>query len=500
MSLERRLLIEQGGPGHRGPELPRCDVPERPLAELLPGAQLRGPLGLPQVSEPEVVRHFIELSTLNHHIDRGLYPLGSCTMKHNPKINDEIAALSGLALSHPLADDDASQGSLRVLRELQDCLAEITGFSAVTTQPAAGAQGEMTGLLLIRAHHRARGEGERRRKVIVPDSAHGTNPASVNLVGWETVTIASGEHATVSLEALGRALDDRTAAVMLTVPNTLGLFEPRILEVTRQAHQAGAQVYLDGANLNALVGRVRPGDLGFDLMHINLHKTFSTPHGGGGPGAGPVAVASHLEPFLPVPVVEEVDGRLRLTSDRPRSIGRVHAFHGNFGILVRALAYILTLGPAGLAGVSRAAILNANYLMRRLARVYDLPHPEHCMHEFVLSGRGLRKHGVRTLDVAKRLLDFGVHAPTVYFPLIVEEALMIEPTETETLDRLDHFAAAMERIAAEARENPQLLLDAPLTTPASRLDEARAARELRLRWSAAPRRRETPAEAPASRT
>ncbi len=486
MNLERRLLIEQGGPGHRGPSLPPVDVPVRPLAERLPGARLRTQLDLPQVSEPEVVRHFIELSSLNHHIDRGFYPLGSCTMKHNPKINDEIAFLPGFALAHPLAGDEANQGALRVIHELQKALAEITGFAAVTTQPAAGAQGEMTGLLMIRAWHRSRGEGEQRKQVIVPDSAHGTNPASVNLVGYETVTIASEEHATVHLDALREALSPRTAAVMLTVPNTLGLFEPRIVEVTRLAHEAGAQVYMDGANLNALVGLVRPGDLGFDLMHINLHKTFSTPHGGGGPGAGPVAVASHLAPFLPIPVVEERDGRLSLNRERPQSVGRVHSFHGNFGILLRALCYISTLGPEGLRQVSRTAILNSNYLMRRLARTYELPHPEPCMHEFVLSGRFLRKYGVRTLDVAKRLLDFGVHAPTVYFPLIVEEALMIEPTETETLDRLDHFAEAMERIVEEAREQPQRLLDAPHTTPVGRLDEGRAARELKLHWKATP--------------
>jgi glycine dehydrogenase subunit 2 len=320
--------------------------------------------------------------------------------------------------------------------------------------------------------------------VIVPDSAHGTNPASVSLVGYEPVVIPSGPDATMDVEALARAIDDRTAAVMLTVPNTVGLFEPRVMEVTRLAHQAGAQCYLDGANLNALVGRVRPGDLGFDVMHINLHKTFSTPHGGGGPGAGPVAVAPHLEPFLPTPIaVVQGDGRLRLDWERPQSIGRVHSFNGNFGILVRALAYMLTLGPEGLAEVSRVAILNANYLMRRLAKTYELPHAQACMHEFVLSGRNLKRHGVRTLDVAKRLLDFGVHAPTVYFPLIVEEALMIEPTETETFDRLDHFAGAMERIAAEAVEDPERLHQAPLTTPVGRLDEARASREPKLRWS-----------------
>lgn len=483
MIVHGRLLIEQGGEGHRGPALPACDVPERPLAELLPGARLRATLAFPQVSEPEVVRHFLELSSMNHHIDKGLYPLGSCTMKHNPKVNDELASLAGFALAHPLAGDDATQGALRVVLELQRVLAAVTGFAAVTTQPSAGAQGEMTGLMLIRAWHRSRGEGEQRTRVLVPDSAHGTNPASVNLLGWETVTVPSRPDASVDLDAYRKLLDERTAAIMITVPNTVGLFESHIREVVELAHRAGAQCYMDGANLNALVGLVRPGDLGFDVMHINVHKTFSTPHGGGGPGAGPVAVAKHLEPFLPVPVVEESGGRLRCVTDRPLSIGRVHSFNGNFGILVRALAYILNNGPAGLREVSRTAILNANYLMRRLAKVYDLPHDAHCMHEFVLSGRGLRKHGIKTLDVAKRLLDFGVHAPTVYFPLIVEEAMMIEPTETETLDRLDHFAAAMERIAREAAEDPERLHAAPHSTPVKRLDEGRAARELVLRWA-----------------
>ncbi len=483
MKFPRKLLNEMGGQGHRGPRLPRCDVPTRPLEELLPGARLRASLDLPQVSEPEVVRHFVELSTLNHHIDRGMYPLGSCSMKHNPKINDELASLIGFARAHPLAGDAVNPGALRVMFELQKMLAEITGFAAVTTQPAAGAHGEMTGLMMIRAYHRSHGEGDRRRKVVVPDSAHGTNPASVGLLGWETVTVPTGENANVHPDELEKVLDDSTAAIMLTVPNTLGLFERHILEVTRRAHAAGAQCYMDGANLNALMGVVRPGDLGFDVMHINTHKTFSTPHGGGGPGAGPVAVARHLEPFLPVPVVVEDGGALRLAYDRPQSIGRVHSYYGNFGILVRALAYLLTHGAEGLSEITRSAILNANYLMRRLAKVYELPHPAHCMHEFVLSGRGLRKHGVKTLDVAKRLLDFGVHAPTVYFPLIIEEALMIEPTETETLDRLDHFASAMEQIAREAAENPKLVLDAPHETPVSRLDEGRAARELRLTWS-----------------
>ena len=498
MNLTRRLLNEQGGEGHRGPELPACDVPSASLASLLPGAQLREGLGLPSVSEPEVVRHFIELSTLNHHIDKGLYPLGSCTMKHNPKLNDEIASLTGFALSHPLAGDDANQGCLRVLWELQRALAEVTGFDAVTTQPVAGAHGEMTGLMLIRAYHRSRGEGEKRTRVIVPDSAHGTTPASVHLMGWETVTSPSGADACVDLDPLRAALDDRTAAIMFTVPNTLGLFEKRIREVTRMAHEAGALCYMDGANLNALVGLVRPGDMGFDVMHINVHKTFSTPHGGGGPGGGPVAVGKILEPFLPSPIVAEEGGRLRLVHDRPQSVGRVHSFYGNFGILVRALTYLSTLGPEGLRQVSRTAILNANWLMRRLSKVYDLPHPDHCMHEFVLSGRNLRKYGVKTLDVAKRLLDHGVHAPTVYFPLIVEEALMIEPTETETLDRLEHFAEAMESIAREAATDPDKLRQAPLTAPTTRLDEGRAARELILTWSMAASRSAAPAPTAAS--
>ena len=485
MTLNRRLLIEHGGEGHRGPRLPKCDVPSKDIAELLPSVALRGTLELPQVSEPEVVRHFVELSTLNHHIDRGLYPLGSCTMKHNPKINDELAALPGFAQAHPLAGDAANQGILRLLWTLQRTLAEITGFAGVTTQPVAGAHGEMTGLMLIRAWHRSRGEGEKRTRVIVPDSAHGTNPASVNLLGWEVVTVPSASDAGVDLGKLRAALDERTAAIMFTVPNTLGLFESHIQEVTKLAHDTGALCYMDGANLNALVGLVRPGDLGFDVMHINVHKTFSTPHGGGGPGGGPVAVAEKLLPFLPVPVIDEAGGTLRTRFDRPQSIGRVHAFHGNVGILVRALAYIAGLGPEGLREVSHSAILNANWLMRRLARTYELPHDLHCMHEFVLSGRRLRAHGIKTLDVAKRLLDFGVHAPTVYFPLIVEEAMMVEPTETETLDRLVHFAEAMETIAREAETDPELLKSAPHTTPSSRLDEGKAARDLVLTWKPA---------------
>jgi glycine dehydrogenase subunit 2 len=480
------LLSELSVPGHRGVRLPAGDVPETPFAEAMPAwARRRRAARLPEVSEPEVVRHFTRLSVLNHHIDKGMYPLGSCTMKHNPRIHDELASLAGFAEQHPLAPVEASQGSLALIHRLSRLLCEATGFAALTPQPAAGAQGEFVGMLLVRAYHARRGEGAVRRQVIVPDSAHGTNPASVALLGWSVREIRS-QRGMVDRAALAAALSRETAAVMLTLPNTLGLFEPEIREIAEQVHAAGALLYLDGANFNALAGLVRPGEVGFDLGHLNLHKTFSTPHGGGGPGAGPVLVQEPLVPFLPVPVVVERDGGYALDEDRPDSIGRVHGFYGNFGVLVRAYAYLLGLGSEGLAEMSREAVLNANYLKQRLCGAFDLPYDRPCMHEFVLSGRNLKPHGVRTLDVAKRLLDFGVHAPTVYFPLIVEEALMIEPTETETLAGLDAFAGAMLRIAREARESPEVLKQAPHTTPVGRLDEARAAREPKLVWTPPP--------------
>jgi glycine dehydrogenase subunit 2 len=403
-------------------------------------------------------------------------------MKHNPKINDELAFLPGLANAHPCTPDEGIQGALELMARLERLLCDITGFDAVTLQPSAGAQGEFTGMLLVRAYHRSRGD-LKRTKVLVPDSAHGTNPASVHGVGWEVVEIKSKD-GFLDLDALKAALGPEVAAVMVTQPSTLGLFEHHIREVSELVHAAGAQLYLDGANFNALVGLVHPGRL-FDLMHLNLHKTFSTPHGGGGPGAGPVAVRAHLEPFLPGPRVTAQGGGWRLDHARPQSIGRVHSFFGNFGVLVRAYAYIRSLGPEGLAEISRESILNANYLMRRLAGAYDLPFEHPCMHEFVLSGRNLRKHGVRTTDVAKRLLDFGVHAPTVYFPLIVEEAIMVEPTETETLRTLDLFADVLLRIAEEAKTDPAIVTGAPWTTPVARLDEGRAARELKLTWKSA---------------
>jgi glycine dehydrogenase subunit 2 len=476
------LLSELSVPGHRGVRLPACDVPETKLADALPAWAIRAtPAALPEMSEPEVIRHFTRLSTLNHHLDKGIYPLGSCTMKHNPKINDELAILPGMANAHPLAPVESIQGALEIVHRLEGMLAKITGFDAVTLMPAAGAQGEFTGMLLARAYYRSIGQ-ENRTKVLVPDSAHGTNPASVHAVGWSVVELKSKD-GHLDLEVLKAALGPDVAAVMVTQPSTLGMFEPQIQEAADLIHAAGAQLYLDGANFNALVGLVQPGKV-FDLMHLNLHKTFSTPHGGGGPGAGPVAVKAHLEPFLPGPRVKVEQGAFTLEPARPGSVGRVHSFFGNFGVLVRAYCYIRSLGPDGLTEISREAILNANYLMRKLAGAYDLPFDRPCMHEFVLSGRNLRKHGVRTTDVAKRLLDFGVHAPTVYFPLIVEEAIMIEPTETETLRTLDLFADVMLRIAREAREEPGIVTGAPWTTPVSRLDEGRAARELRLTWKA----------------
>jgi glycine dehydrogenase subunit 2 len=477
------LLSELSRPGHRGVRLPQCDVPKTDLRRQIPAWAIRASAArLPEVSEPEVVRHFTRLSQLNHHIDKGFYPLGSCTMKYNPKINDELAAVTGFADQHPLAPEEGSQGALELMHRLARMLCDITGFAGATLQPAAGAQGELTGMLMVRAYHRSRGEGESRSEVIVPDSAHGTNPASVHHVGWVTQEIRS-ENGMVDLTALEEKLSSRTAAVMLTLPNTLGLFEPQVRTIAERVHQAGALLYLDGANFNALAGLVRPHEIGFDLAHLNLHKTFSTPHGGGGPGAGPVLVREDLLPFLPVPVVVESDGGFALDFDRPHSVGRVHSFYGNFGVLVRAYTYLLGLGEEGLREISREAILGANYLLGQLRGHYDLPFDRPCMHEFVLSGKNLKQHDVRTLDVAKRLLDFGVHAPTVYFPLIVEEALMIEPTETETLRSLDHFAGAMKRIAREAAEEPELLKSAPHATPVSRLNEARAARELRLTWT-----------------
>jgi glycine dehydrogenase subunit 2 len=478
------LIFERSVPGHVGYRIEPLDVPDLPVSELLPAAHLRRrPLRFPEVTEPTVVRHFTRLSVLNHHIDRDVFPLGSCTMKYNPKANEVAAALPGFARLHPLAPEAAVQGALELMARLASYLAELTGMDRVSLQPAAGAQGEFTGLLIARAYFRDR--GEERTRVIFPDSAHGTNPASAAMAGFESVEIASNARGLVDLEALERELDGRAAAFMLTNPNTLGLFEEEIGEIAARVHRAGALLYLDGANMNALAGIARPGDMGFDICHLNLHKTFSTPHGGGGPGSGPVGVKAALEPYLPRPTIEQRGGRYVLDWDRPRSVGKPHSFYGNFGMHVRALAYILALGPDGIRECTENAVLNANYLKSLLIGEYDLPYSAPSLHEFVLSGDRQKAHGVRTADIAKRLLDHGFYAPTVYFPLIVPEAMMIEPTESETQDSLDRFGQALLDIAREARESPEVVRDAPHTTPVKRLDEARAARELKLRWEPA---------------
>ncbi len=476
-------LAELSVPGRHTDQVPH---PPADALSGIPAAHLRAtPLALPELNEPGVVRHFTDLSRLNYSVDGGFYPLGSCTMKHNPKINEWAARLPGFALLHPLAPDTLAQGSLQLFHELQGMLAEISGMQAVTLQPAAGAQGELTGILLIRAYHRSRGDTER-TEVIVPDSSHGTNPATASMAGYRTITVPSAPDGGVDLDALRAALGPRTAAVMLTNPSTLGLFERRITELLDAVHAAGALAYMDGANMNAIMGHFKPGTAGFDVMHYNLHKTFSTPHGGGGPGSGPVAVNDKLAPFLPSPlVVGDKDGGYRLEGpgERPGSIGRVRAYQGNAGVLVRAYTYIRAHGGTGLRQVSEDAVLAANYLRARVGEAYELPYPGPCKHEFVATARPLKEAtGVRTLDVAKRLIDHGFHPPTIYFPLIVEECLLIEPTETEAIEDLDAFADAMLAVAREAREQPELLHAAPVTAPVRRLDEATAARRPELRW------------------
>ena len=479
-------LFEQSGAGRAaGHRLP--PAPEGAL-DRLPADALRGaPPRLPEVDEPSLVRHFVNLSHLNWAVDTGFYPLGSCTMKFNPKVNEWAARLPGFANLHPLAPDETAQGTLEILWELERDLAEISGMDAVTLQPAAGAQGELTGILMIRAWHRARGDTAR-SEVLVPDSAHGTNPATASMAGFRTVNIPSAPDGGVDLEAFRRALGPRTAAVMITNPSTLGLFESRVIELLELVHGAGALAYMDGANLNAIMGRFRPGAAGFDVMHFNVHKTFSTPHGGGGPGAGPVGVRAPLVPFLPGPrVLREPDGSFRLErpGERPASIGRMRAHVGNTGILLRAWAYIRAHGAAGLREVSDDAVLAANYLKARLAAAgtWEVPYGRACAHEFVASGAALKREtGVRTLDVAKRLIDKGFHPPTIYFPLVIEEGMLIEPTETERLDTLDAFVDALAEIAREARDDPALVTAAPHTAPVRRLDEATAARQPNLRW------------------
>jgi glycine dehydrogenase subunit 2 len=473
--LTEPVIYELGAPGRRGPALPALDVPARAAAELLPCVALGAAPDLPEANELEVVRHFVRMSQRNYGIDVGFYPLGSCTMKYNPKINEELARLPGIAAIHPYQDEEECQGALELLYRLERLLCEIGGMDHATLQPSAGAQGEFTGLLIARAHFKRLGQAQR-DTVITPTSAHGTNPATAARCGFRIVEIPSNERGRVDMAALRKVASDRTAAIMLTNPNTLGLFEDEIVEIAEVVHGVGGLLYCDGANMNAILGHARPGDMGFDVMHFNLHKTFSTPHGGGGPGAGPVAVKAFLADYLPVPVVEATREGYRLKEDRPHSIGKVHGFLGNFGILARAYAYIRTLGDRGLTEASTRAVLNANYLAHLLREEYLFPYGERCMHEFVLSAERQKAAGCSALDVAKRLMDFGFYPPTIYFPMIVKEAMMIEPTETETPETLDRFAQAMRQIAAEVREQPELVHEAPHVTPVGRLDEAAAAR------------------------
>jgi glycine dehydrogenase subunit 2 len=474
-------MCELSVPGRIGVRFPESDVPASPLPETL----IRQDLPLPEMAEIDVVRYFTRLSQLNYGVDIGFYPLGSCTMKYNPKINEEIARLPGFAHLHPLQPIETTQGALAIMYQLQEWLKEIGGFAGVSLQPAAGAHGELTGVLIIRAYHRSR-EDYKRTKILIPDSAHGTNPATSAMSGMRVVELRSDERGNVDLEALKAECDDTLAGLMLTNPNTLGLFDENVEEVIRLVHEAGGLVYGDGANLNALLGISRPGDLGMDVLHYNLHKTFSTPHGGGGPGSGPVGVAEHLVDFLPDPIVgiveegDEVIPPLYGFVTPPKTIGRVKAFQGHFGMVVRAYTYIRVHGPDGLRKVSEYAVLNANYLLARLRNTYHVPYDRVCMHEFVVEGRWQDAPDIHALDIAKRLMDFGFHPPTNYFPLIVHEALMIEPTETESKETLDAFADAMIKIAEEARQDPEVLHTAPHNTPYGRLDEVKAAKELVL--------------------
>jgi glycine dehydrogenase subunit 2 len=476
------LVFERSSTGRKGYMLPALDVPAEPLADLVPADLVRDDVpGLPEVSEFEVVRHFTRLSTWNYGVDTGLYPLGSCTMKYNPKINETIARFEGFAKAHPLLPETLSQGALEVMKQLEDALVEITGLPAISLQPAAGAHGELTAMLAIRGCHIKR--GDIRKKVLIPDSAHGTNPASAIMCGYAVEGVKSNSRGLLDPADLEKHMDDSVAALMLTNPNTLGKFEEEIDRICEIVHARGGFVYMDGANMNALMGVARPGDMGVDCMHLNLHKTFSTPHGGGGPGAGPIGVVEELEPFLPVPrVVRDEDGTLRLDFDRPESVGRVRAFFGNFGVLVRALAYIRTLGPDGLRLACEAAVLNANYLKKNLEDVYQIAFEGPVMHEVVFTDKAQQRHGVRNSDVAKRIIDYGFYPPTMSFPLIAPGAIMMEPTETEGRQELDLFIGAMRAIAAECESDPETVKTAPHRTRVGRFDETAAARKPVLRW------------------
>jgi glycine dehydrogenase subunit 2 len=476
------LIFESSQAGRKGYDFPALDVSAPDLTEALGSENIRDEVvGFPEVSEPQVVRHFTRLSTWNYSVDSGMYPLGSCTMKYNPKINERVVRFEGLAQAHPYLPAAFAQGCLEILKKTADYLAEITGMDVVTLQPPAGASGELTGVLLVRAYLEHRGNP--RKKILIPDSAHGTNPASAAIAGYVVESLKSDAHGCLSLEVLDQAMNEEVAALMLTNPNTLGLFENQIGQITELVHARGGLVYMDGANLNALMGIARPGDFGIDVMHLNLHKTFSTPHGGGGPGSGPVAAKEFLAPFLPTPVVvEDLEGKYGLDYNRPLSIGKIKAFFGNFGTVVRALAFILANGADGLKEASLTAILNANYLKHRLRSSYDLPFDGPILHEVVFSNKRQARQHISVMDIAKRLIDYGFHPPTVAFPLIVPGALMIEPTESESREELDLFVEAMQTIAKEAETNPDLLLQAPHFTKVRRLDEVQAARKPVLRW------------------
>ncbi|HPB59450.1 MAG TPA: aminomethyl-transferring glycine dehydrogenase subunit GcvPB [Candidatus Saccharicenans sp.] len=477
--IREPLIFEISSPGKTAFKVPELDVPEK--KELLADIPLRADIeGFPEVSETEITRHFTRLSQTNYCVDLGIYPLGSCTMKYNPKINEKVASLPGFIQTHPLAPEELVQGNLELMKTLEKLLLEITGMDAITLQPAAGAHGELTGMMLIRAYHQA--QGNPRKYVLIPDSAHGTNPSSAHLCGYTVKEIKSNERGTVSVDDLSRLMDEEVAALMLTNPNTLGVFESDICQIADIVHSKGGFLYMDGANLNALAGITRPGDLKADVMHLNLHKTFSTPHGGGGPGSGPVAVKKILEPFLPVPVIEEIGGVYHLNYDRPQTIGRVRSFYGQFLVALKALAYILSLGPEGIKEMAETAVLNSNYIRKNLEGLYELKYDTPTLHECVFSDKYQREYGVTNLDISKRLLDYGLHPPTMSFPLIVHGALMIEPTETESRCDLDLFIEAMKAIAGEAKENPELLKTAPHITYVRRLDEVQAARNPILRW------------------
>ncbi|EJO5349180.1 aminomethyl-transferring glycine dehydrogenase subunit GcvPB [Clostridium botulinum] len=477
-----KVIFELSSEGRKGYRLPNLDVPEVELSKLLPKNLLReDKIDLPEVSEVDVVRHYTALSNKNYTVDNGFYPLGSCTMKYNPKINEDMAVLSGFSKIHPLQDENISQGALELMYDLKTKLCEITGLDDFTLQPAAGAHGEYTGLLIIKAYHEKRGD-TKRTKIIVPDSAHGTNPASASVAGFDIVEIKSGEDGRVSIEELKKVLNDEIAGLMLTNPSTLGLFEKDIKLISELVHEAGGLLYYDGANLNAIMGIARPGDMGFDVCHLNMHKTFSTPHGGGGPGSGPVGVKKHLAKFLPVPTVEKENDKFILDYNREDSLGKIRSLYGNFGVMVKAYTYILTMGREGLKAASKNAVLNANYIKESLRDYYNIGVDDICKHEVILSTLKENPHHIATLDIAKRLIDYGMHPPTVYFPLIIEEALMIEPTESESKETVDEFIDAMKKIAVEAKENPELLHEAPVNAPVRRLDQVKAARKPILKW------------------